>query len=1114
MSEKGKEKLIVKQEEEEEYDAALDDFNRPPTEAEMLEIAELRAFDDMMAEEDDDHDSLDDWLDETPHVRSDDEEMDDEINVQLQTIVEQRERFRTGGIEELERDMEEFDNNLALTTGIGAKKIRGSLRKRMQAGEFKFSEEGKQRFGQANSLYIARDYGQAISLLQEIITEHPNAHPAWNTLGLVHEELGNNEKSIKFRMVAAHLCNDIKLWKELALKSIENDVPKQAIYCLTKVLTLDPTDVDALWDRSFLFKQLDKNQLAIDGFLAILEQMPHHFKVINELAQLYRQQGRTKEAIQLYEDAIVHHSKNDKYGNGNDSEEEEEEEEEDEFQDRLGYSEINMLSELYLILNDYRRSLDTIKTGLRHIQKRQNETWWADRIDDDDEYLSEEGDIPRTDFPIELRVRMGICRLYLNQVRLATRHFQYLLQYPPTIYPDLHQDIAYAYYDKRHYDLAVMVFQRIIDSSEEIEVDLLIRTADCYREIGDLETAVVFYVNVLDEQPNNLDVMMSLATVYEEQGKEDKALELVEYVMKKNREERRHKKALSTADMLIEHDRAIKRNKKASLFDEKPMQLTKNEYYRIKRMERQKQEEEKIYATKALFDKLQELDECTGPKLIEMDRTMMRDYMRNAQELWEDFRSTTAFYPSLRATRFQGFYALRRGKRAFSGDDIHLEARNMASRLRPKVKTEDGQQPKIEEDEEERQMREEEERRERMLAASHFRTIPFDKWHRTFIKYAYMLAITKRADEAYELLKKAIEANVFYHDIPKKTALYLALIGCGLIGKKEYIAQEGARWLCNFYQFKNDPFRIYTAVVDASSPTGNSSIAYSQIKYLNRMVQLNDAIAAKNRTKEQNDGKGTEDEIQRLNDAVMGMEVVVNAELNDDNISDDIDEGDNGSNTNYPEFRAFQYVPSAVNKNDTTRTVRNLGLTDVTYVNPILLTAIGHMMTFSKNHTAASLFHMRALALARKDPVNRLSLGLALLHTAVNRRTDNRHLQIMQGMMFLQEYERLSESKQEAAYNLARAFHMLGLTHLATKHYERVLCMPSIKKAPLVGSLMKPLDEVYKWPVSEEEQKELEQDMDDETDLKSEAAYNLHHIYITSGNMYLAQLLLSKYCTI
>jgi general transcription factor 3C polypeptide 3 (transcription factor C subunit 4) len=194
----------------------------------------------------------------------------------------------------------------------------------------------------------------------------------------------------------------------------ENEAVKQAIYCLTKALAVDPTDVDALWDRSFLFKQIDLNKNAVDGFTKILEYMPHHFKVINELAQLYRIEGRTSEAIKLYEDAIAYHT-----ANGDDDMDEDEDDEDEDFNDKLGYSEINMLSELYLILNDYRRSLITIKTGLRIIQKRQNETWWVDRQeDDDDEYLEE--DEAKTDFPIELRVRMGICRVYLNQVRIAT----------------------------------------------------------------------------------------------------------------------------------------------------------------------------------------------------------------------------------------------------------------------------------------------------------------------------------------------------------------------------------------------------------------------------------------------------------------------------------------------------------------------------------------------------------------------------------------------------------------------------------------------------------------------------------------------------------------------
>lgn len=42
------------------------------------------------------------------------------------------------------------------------------------------------------------------------------------------------------------------------------------------------------------------------------------------------------------------------------------------------------------------------------------------------------------------------------------------------------------------------------------------------------------------------------------------------------------------------------------------------------------------------------------------------------------------------------------------------------------------------------------------------------------------------------------------------------------------------------------------------------------------------------------------------------------------------------------------------------------------------------------------VFFMRAYAIAPTDRMTTLSLGIALLHAAMQRKSDNRHLQIMQ----------------------------------------------------------------------------------------------------------------------
>ena len=74
-----------------------------------------------------------------------------------------------------------------------------------------------------------------------------------------------------------------------------------------------------------------------------------------------------------------------------------------------------------------------------------------------------------------------------------------------------------------------------------------------------------------------------------------------------------------------------------------------------------------------------------------------------------------------------------------------------------------------------------------------------------------------------------------------------------------------------------------------------------------------------------------------------------------------------------------------------------------------------------------------------------LSIALSYFHHAFKRQSDSRHHLIMQGFAFLSSYYDLRQAstqaceRQEADYNVARAFHLLGLTHLAIAYYERCL---------------------------------------------------------------------------
>jgi general transcription factor 3C polypeptide 3 (transcription factor C subunit 4) len=92
------------------------------------------------------------------------------------------------------------------------------------------------------------------------------------------------------------------------------------------------------------------------------------------------------------------------------------------------------------------------------------------------------------------------------------------------------------------------------------------------------------------------------------------------------------------------------------------------------------------------------------------------------------------------------------------------------------------------------------------------------------------------------------------------------------------------------------------------------------------------------------------------------------------------------------------------------------------------------------------------------------------------------------------------------------------LTHLAIPYYERALVLPSRKCVLNLGeeesmrghTVEGLLETVYDWQTPHP----WHDIVDDETDLRSEAAYNLHLIYVTSGSPGLSQMLMMKYCTV
>ncbi|KAL8879831.1 MAG: hypothetical protein Q9198_002637 [Flavoplaca austrocitrina] len=112
-----------------------------------------------------------------------------------------------------------------------------------------------------------------------------------------------------------------------------------------------------------------------------------------------------------------------------------------------------------------------------------------------------------------------------------------------------------------------------------------------------------------------------------------------------------------------------------------------------------------------------------------------------------------------------------------------------------------------------------------------------------------------------------------------------------------------------------------------------------------------------------------------------------------------------------------------------------------------LLMLYGYILYLGKSYSLALNYFYRAFAMAPTNPAINLSLALAYIQHAFKRQSENRHHLITQGLNFLFTYYELrhetaiQSEHQEAEFNVARTYHMLGLTHLAIPYYERCLAL-------------------------------------------------------------------------
>ncbi|KAJ3106947.1 transcription factor TFIIIC subunit tfc4 [Phlyctochytrium planicorne] len=670
-----------------------------------------------------------------------------------------------------EEDMKALEDDLENTIARGTKK-----RKRGRKPKARENPRVKHLMGQVNVAYVNRRFDDAFKMLHEVIQIDFKFAPAWRLLAVIHDEMGDPVKALQANFLAAHLTpKDSELWMRLAMASKAMNHIEDAIYCLNKAIAADPDDLNAWYERATLYAQQNRLQKAIDGFSTILRLRPLHMLVIKDLSKIYLSLKDAPRAISLFESALDADLKSPLSPPQTpvDSDEDETMVAELSLKPkerilRVGYDEVHMLAELYFEMKDYEKAFNAIRCVVLRVHGY-DET-------EEDEDAFDETLLEFSGVPVELRAKLGICRLWMNDMAKA--------QFDVSEFPDHYYDVADAYSDRRMFESALDVLNIIERSEVPTPSKTWKKMAYCFQQLGHLESAAELYAAVVEDDAEDIESRFQLADVYNAMGDHELAENLVNEAQELSvaATQEIHSRATNVT-VTVPHfvkPQAESSIKKAAASDDKVIAAA--------------EEAQRARENRSSWAKMKILANL-------LDDPMKRaDFSRTARAMISEFQSTKVFYPADRSKVFTGFNNRRRrwspgpeGEREFGSLEIE----------------------KLQ-----------------------FSGLTFKDWFMAFCEYGKALSLEGKHEDAFNVLKSAFEANVFYHDEVKKQKLKMQMMAAAVHGRDFGKAIETIRWFCQHYPESQDPYRLYVAVVSRGG-TDASTIFASQVgqKYLNRQIK-------------------------------------------------------------------------------------------------------------------------------------------------------------------------------------------------------------------------------------------------------------------------------------
>ncbi|KAJ3262084.1 General transcription factor IIIC, polypeptide 3 [Boothiomyces macroporosus] len=608
------------------------------------------------------------------------------------------------------------------------------------------SDELNEMMQSANLRYIMGDEDQALEILRKVIHERPDAHEAWLSLGMIYNRRQDLKKMVECNMLAAHLSpKNGHLWKTLGFTSKEMNNIELAIYCFKKAVKFDSSDIESLWELSTIYIDQKQNNLALEGLNKILLIDNANPFVIKEIAKLYRENGEQEKALQLFEnleflDQNVPLSTANKLDDELDMDDEEEAEVMGSLvkvKQRFGFEEISITMDLYIDLQEYEKALQCMKRGVARLH--------GYNVFDIDYNSDEEYEEGGYDVPLEILIKLGICRYLLGDIRAAKVQFDKLFHAEVDQYALLSFHVAELYMNGGQHEEALKYLKHICTGIDSESPVVWAKMAECYVELEEHNLAIEMYEQVLAFNPDNVEIQHAIIRIYEDIGEIDTA----EKMQKRFANELEKRRSLlnnyvapvyqSRIDYqpLFKYQSSVKRNE-----PKKP------------ELENTNREEENSF----LIMKLKQLG-------VNLDTSSKRqEYLRASRKLVDRFQNNPKHY-------------LRKNSR-----DTNILRDYKARFLTFDEQADPEQELKMDKT---------------------FEGIRYCDWYNLLVEHVRLLAIEGRDEEAFQALKNTHNSDVYFPDFRKRYQLKLLCIE--QVSMPDGFAMKDPTWLMEYGYIVQSP---------------------------------------------------------------------------------------------------------------------------------------------------------------------------------------------------------------------------------------------------------------------------------------------------------------------